>query len=188
RDARGAQPRGDGGVVGSTPALEDLGPAGGGHVDRGEDVLERQRHPGQRRRQPLPGGHRLIDDGGRGKRLVGRHVQEGVVAVVGGRDLVQAGLGDLDRRHLLGGDPGGQRRGVGSDDLVHSLSPRICGTAKRPSTAAGASASASACVRQGAGSSGRVTFTSLSGLSVASTPATSTACTWLTWLKMASSW
>ena len=49
---------------------------------------------------------------------------------------------------------------------VTRLSPRICGTAKRPSTASGASASASCWVRHGVDSSGRVTLTSLSGLSV----------------------
>ena len=74
------------------------------------------------------------------------------------------------------------------DDVRHWLSPRICGTAKRPSTASGASASASCWVRHGVVSSGRVTLTSLSGLSVGSTPVTSTAWIWLTWVRMASSW
>ena len=43
-------------VVRRRPALEDLRPAGGRHVGGGEHVLERQRHPGQRRRQLLAGG------------------------------------------------------------------------------------------------------------------------------------
>ena len=76
-------------------------------------------------------------------------MQERAVAFVGGRDLVQVGLGDLDRGHLAGGDPGGQRGRVGSDQLAHWLSPRICGTAKRSSAARGAAASASAWVRPG---------------------------------------
>ena len=56
RDAGRAQPRGHGGVVGRTPALEDLRAAGGGHVDAGEHVFEGQRDPGQRRDRLLPGG------------------------------------------------------------------------------------------------------------------------------------
>ena len=55
---------------------------------------------------------------------VGRHVQESVVAVVGRLDLIQARLGDLDRRHLFGGDPGGQRGGLGPDDLVPLAVPQ----------------------------------------------------------------
>ncbi len=58
RDARGAQPRGDGRVVRRAPALEDLRAAGGGHVDAGEHVLEGQRDPGQRRCRLLAGGQR----------------------------------------------------------------------------------------------------------------------------------
>ena len=129
---------------------QDLGSAGGGHVCGGEDVLERQRHPGQRGCRLLAGGQRLVDGGRGAQRRVGRHVQEGVVALVGCLDLVQAGPGDLDRRQLLGGDLGGQRRCVEPDDVCHWLSPRIWGTAKRPSTAAGASASAS-CLREAGG-------------------------------------
>ncbi len=60
RDARRPQPRGDRGVVRRRPALEDLRTTGGRHVGGGVHVLERQRHTGQRRRQRLPGGHRLV--------------------------------------------------------------------------------------------------------------------------------
>src|SRR5690606_41734750 len=49
RDTGGTQPGGQGGVIGRHPALEDLRPAGGGHIGRGEHVLECQRHTGQRR-------------------------------------------------------------------------------------------------------------------------------------------
>ncbi len=70
-----------------------------------------------------------------------------------------------------------------SSSAAHSASPRIRGTANRPSTAFGASASASSWVRHGSTVSGRNTLTSLSGLPVGSTPVTSTAWIWLTWLE-----
>ena len=57
-----------------------------------------------------------------------------------------------------------------------------------PSTAFGASANASSWLRHGSTTSWRKTLTSLSGLPVGSTPVTSTAWIWLTWLRMASSW
>ena len=66
----------------------------------------------------LDGG---VDAGGGGQRLVGGHVQEGVVALVGGGDLVQAGLGHLDRGQLPGGDLGAQRGGVEPDHVAHLL-------------------------------------------------------------------
>ena len=48
---------------------------------------------------------------------------------------------DLRRRHLLGGDLGAQRRRVEPDhSAAHSASPRMRGTANRPSTALGACA------------------------------------------------
>ena len=66
---------------------------------------------------------------------------------------------------------------------AHSGSPRIRGTANRPSADFGACASASSCDNPGSTTSGRVTLTDFSGLSVASTPVTSTAWIWLTWLE-----
>src|SRR5579875_2561290 len=115
-------------------------------------------------------------------------MQKGVVPIVGCLDLIEACPGELGGRQLFVGDLGGQAGGVEPDDVGHCGSPRILGTAKRPSTASGAWASASCWVRHGVISSGRVTLTSLSGLPVASTPVTSTAWIALTWVRMASSW
>ena len=143
RYAGSAQPHRDRRVVRRHPALQDLRPAGGRHVGGGEHVLERQRDTGQRGRQLLAGGDGGVHPGGRGHRLLLRHVQEGLVTTVGLGDLIQTGPGDLGRRHLLGGDLGAQSRRVEPDHVSHSASPRIRGTAKRPSTALGASASAS---------------------------------------------
>ena len=80
---------------------------------------------GERLPSALAGGHRVVDGGRGGQCLLGRHVQKRVIPVVGGLDPVEAGPGDFRRRELPGGDLGGQRRGVGSDYLGHSLSPRI---------------------------------------------------------------
>ena len=65
RDPGGPKPRRHGGVVRRPPALEDLRPAGGGHVDRGEDVLECQRDAGQRRRGRGAGVERRVHQGRR---------------------------------------------------------------------------------------------------------------------------
>ena len=177
-------------VVGRRPALEDLRPAGGGHVGGGEDVLQRQRHPGQRRRQLLAGRDRGVDAGGRGQRLLLRDVQERVVLAVGVGDPVQAGPGHLGRRHLLGGDLGAQRRGV-QPDQRRSLTrppPESAGRRTGPRPTSGACASACSCDSHGSTTSGRVTLTAFSGLSVASTSVTSTAWIWPTCSRMASSW
>ena len=47
-DVGGAQPLDHGRVVRRPPALEDAGAAGGGHALHRQDVLQRQRHAGQR--------------------------------------------------------------------------------------------------------------------------------------------
>ncbi len=104
--------------------------------------------------------HDFEMDLGGGQRPFGRHMQKRVVQVVGGGDLVQMRLGDLGRGHLLGGDAGAQGRGVLADQ-AHSASPRMRGTANRPSSARGAAASASSCVRPGTTVSGRVTLRTL---------------------------
>ena len=114
-------------VVGRRPALQDLRPASGRHVRGGEHILERQRDTGQRRRQLIAGRHRGIDAGGRGQRLLLRDVQERVVLAVGLGDPVQAGPGDLDRRQLLGGDLGAQRRAASQPRIscvCHSALPQ----------------------------------------------------------------
>ncbi len=51
-------------------------------------------------------------------------------------------------------------RGGEAGEVHHASSPRICGTRKRPSSAAGAQASACSCVRPGRRSSARNTFSS----------------------------
>src|SRR6185312_6128594 len=198
--ARRAQPRCDGGVVRRRPTLENLRSASGRHVSGGEHVLERQRDAGQRRRQRLTCGHGGVHPGSLGQRPFLRNVQKRVVLLVCLGDLIQARTGRLGGRHLLGGDPGAQRGRVEADQFTavgssrkpliatHSASPRIRGTANRPSTAFGACASASSWVRHGSTRSARNTLTSLSGLPVGSTPVTSTAWIWLTWPRMASSW
>ena len=113
--------------------------------------------------------------------LIGRDVQERVIPLVGGLDLVQAGLRHLDRRHLAVRDLVGQCRGIEADQLASlrlppgSAAPR---TGRRPLRApppAPAPGSGTAERRRG-----RVTLTSLSGLPVGLTSVTSTACTWLT--------
>src|SRR5690606_17256728 len=89
RDARGAQLAGQGGVVGRHPALEDLRGAGGGHVGRGEHVLERQRSSGQRRGGGRTGGQRGVHRGGGLERALTGDVQEGVDLAVDLGDAVQ---------------------------------------------------------------------------------------------------
>src|SRR4029079_591575 len=104
RNPGGPQLGGEGGVVRRTPALEDLRPARRGHVGGGEHVLQRQRNPRKRGRQRLTGRNGRVDAVRGGQRLSSRDVKERVVALVGVGNLVQAGLGDLARRRLLGRD------------------------------------------------------------------------------------
>jgi hypothetical protein len=68
-------------------------------------------------RQVVTGGTRGIDPGGDGQRLIRGDMQEGVVALVGGGDLFQAGPRESDRGDLPGGDLGAQGRGVEADDI-----------------------------------------------------------------------
>src|SRR3954468_16082807 len=119
-----------------------------------------------------------VDVGGRGQRVLPGDVQERAILAVGFGDPVQACLRDLHRRQLLGGDLGAQRRSVQPGHVVvcaHSASPRIRGTAKRPSADLGACDSACSWDNPGSTTSGRVTLTDVNGLSVASTSVTSTA-------------
>ena len=95
-----AQLRGDRGVVGRGPALEDARPASGGHVHGGEHVLERERDAGQRRGRRGPGGQGLVNRARRSESGLGVDVQERVHPVVDGADAVEVRLGDLDRGHL----------------------------------------------------------------------------------------
>ena len=175
RDAGRPHPRGHRGVVRRHPALEDLRAAGGRHTHGGENVLERQRNSGQRRGQLLAGGHCRVHRGGGGERLLGRHMQEGVVALVGGGDLVQAGLGDLDRGQFLGRDLRAQRGGVEADRSRSRLLPQDL--RHREAALVGGRRLGQ---RLGLGQawrtrSGRVTLASCSGLPVGATSVTSTA-------------
>ena len=174
---------------GDAPALEDLRPARGGHVGGGEHVLERQRHPGQRRRQRLTGGDGGVD--GRPRRpaparprRAGTRGTRSSVAAIWSRQAWVTSVDDTSLAAILAPS-------VAASSRISSVTrppPGSAGrrTGRRPPS--GAAASACSCVRHGSTTSGRVTLTSLSGLSVASTPVTSTAWIWPTWARMASSW
>src|SRR5699024_3503626 len=107
--------------------------------------------------------------GGRCERGVGAHVEVGVDVAVHLGDPVQVRAGDLLRRRLTGGHRRGELGGTRPDQVAHASSPRICGTAKRPSSAAGACASASAWSSVGPTTSSRNTFDSGNGWLVAGT-------------------
>ena len=145
-------------VVRRAPALEDLRADGGRHALGGDDVLDRDRHAGQRA-ELLAGGPARVDRAGGGQRALGVDVQEGVHPVVDGGDPVEVGLGDLDRGGLAGRRSAGELGAViwsgrSCAAPLPSLpsarsSSRIRGTRNRPSSAAGAPASASSRVRHG---------------------------------------
>ena len=89
--ARIAQPPGDGGLIRRVPALEDLRPAGRRRPDGGEQVLDRDRHAGQRaerlaRRPPAVDVARLR------QRVLRGHVQERLDLAVNRGDAVQVRL------------------------------------------------------------------------------------------------
>ena len=120
-----AQPPGDGRLVGRVPALEDLRPAGGGRPDGGEQVLHRDRDPGQgaeRLARRPPAVHRA----GLRQRVLGVHVQERPHVAVYGGDPVQVRLGDFGRRHASCGHRGGQLGRGHRGQIVHRvpLTPR----------------------------------------------------------------
>ena len=72
--------------------------------------------------------------------------------------------------------------------IRHSGSPRICGTRNRPSSAAGAPASASSAVRHGCSSSTRNTLVSGTACDVGSMSAAATSCTRATAPRMTDNW
>src|SRR5690606_8540663 len=164
------------------PAIEHLRAGRGGQALGDHDVLDGDRHTGERV-QLLTGGATRIDVARGGERVLLADVEEGVEVAVHGRDAVQVSAGEL----LGGGLPGGERSGLGggaATDLVggaggvgHALShssPRICGTAKRPSCASGAPASASSCVRVSVTTCSRKTFVMAMGWEVAGTSSEAT--------------
>src|SRR5690606_3006202 len=150
---------GDGGVVRRAPALEDLRGGGGGHVDRGEDVLVRDRHPGERA-EPLPLRPALVDGAGLLERGLRRDVQERVDLRLDLGDAVEVRLGHLHGGDLAGRDHPAEFGGGLPDQLAHASSPRMRGTRKRSSSTAGAWSSACCGVRPGRTSSGRKTLVS----------------------------
>ncbi len=200
RDAGGAQPGGHRRVVGRHPALEDLRPAGGRHVGGGEDVLERQRHPGQRGRQLLPGGDGGVDAGGLASASSAATCRKAwyrsSVAAIWSRQAWVTSTEDSSLAAILRPSVAASRR----IELAHrtppppgSAAPR---TGRRPRPAPRRAP------RPGSGTARprrrRVTLTSASpvaalrppgaGCRSASTSVTSTAWIWLTCSKMASSW
>ena len=101
RQPGGLDPLDERRVVRRHPALEDLR-AGRGRLALGhDDVLDGDRHAGQRV-QLLARGAAGVDVGRGGERLVGVDVQERVHGAVDGGDAVQVGLRDLDAGHLAG--------------------------------------------------------------------------------------
>ena len=135
-----AQSARDGRVVRRPPALEDLRAARRRHALGRDDVLERERHAGQR--AELARRPRGVVDGLRGgQRAVGVDVQERVDPVVDRGDAVEVRLRDLDgadvspqaiaRRRLGGGQPG-QVRSRRSRLLVEDARAPGTGRPRRP--------------------------------------------------------
>ena len=128
-------------VVRRPPALEDARAAGRGHALGGDDVLERERHAGQRTERlarPAPG----VDAAGRVAGALGVDVQERVDGGVDGLDPGQVRVGHVERAGLPGGDGSSGLGGRQPDEIGHASSPRMRGTRNRPSSAAGAPDSA----------------------------------------------
>ncbi len=105
-----------GGVIGRDEVIEHLRAAAGAHAAGTEDVLQRQRQPGQR--ALVAAGTRLVGGIGRSQRLVAGHGDEGVEFAIQALDAVeQAGrelaagkvagleaLGEFRERHLVHGE------------------------------------------------------------------------------------
>ena len=111
------QPLDHRGVVRRTPPLEDLRPAGRGRTPHREDVLQRQRHSGERT-QRLAVGARAVDRICLGERELAVDVQEGVDGLVGALDAVEVRLAtsraDTSPPAIDRGDLGGARGSVRS--------------------------------------------------------------------------
>src|SRR5690606_28161151 len=136
----------------------DLRPRRGGHVDRGEDVLVRDRHAGERP-EPLTSGDALVHGAGLRERGLRVDVEERVDLAVDLGDAVEVGLDDLNGGDLAGCDKAAEFGGRLLDQ-AHASSPRIRGTRNRLSSTAGAPDSACSGVRPGRTSSGRNTLVS----------------------------
>ena len=164
-------------------------PAGGGHVRGGEHVLERERDAGQRRRGRAAGVERGVHQRGGLQRGVGGDVQEGVHV---GRRRPRSGRGGPARpRRPTPPGSGSSRPAPPRASRIssrHASSPRIRGTRKRPSSAAGAQASACSCVRPGRRSSARKTFCSGTACEVGGISSAATSPTRATAPRMTSSW
>src|SRR5690625_5637528 len=74
-------------------------------------------------------------------------MEESVQIGVHGADAVEVGAGEILRSGLAGGERSGLGGRAAADGVVHAhSSPRICGTANRPSSASCAPESACSCV------------------------------------------
>ncbi len=189
-------------VVGRHPAAQDPAAARGRQAPGRHHVLDRDRHAGERR-EPLARGAGGVDIGGVRQRLLrGRRAgRRGRRRRRARRRPGAVDLGDAvevrprrprrrtpRRRRALRRGRRRVRR-VRSSSVGHVSPPR--GSAAPGSAArstCGAPASASAGVRQGAGSSGRVTFVSGIGCEVAGTSSPASSRTAATASRMTSSW
>src|SRR5699024_4894703 len=141
----------------------------GGLALSDHDVLDGDGHAGQTV-DLLSGGAAGGDVPGGGERLVGGDVDGRAQGPVDGGDAVQVGAGELLGGALTGGARGGLGGGAGADDVGHAHpAPRTCGTAKRPSSAAGAPDSACSWVRVFSTTSSRKTLVMAMGWDVAGT-------------------
>ena len=126
----------DGGVVRGPPTFEDPRRTRGRQAARRHVVLDRDRHAGERAR--VGSGRDLgVDRVGRGACLVGEDEVERVDLTFARVDACQVLL-----EHVACGPRAGANGG-GDLDRGHGASPRMRGTRKRPSSAAGAAASTS---------------------------------------------
>ena len=124
---------------GGHPALEDLRAAGRRHALGGEDVLERERHAGQRA-ELLARGDPVLSTAAAAARARSVSTCRNACTARRPRRSGPGGLGDLDRGaspaaiapRQLGGGAAGSGRSV-----AHASSSRIRGTRKRSSSAAG---------------------------------------------------
>ena len=147
---------------GRPPALEDLRSGGGRHVGRGEHVLERQRHPGQRRRRAAC-RRRARRRPARPTRARPRAATcrnactAPSTAAIRSRCACATSTAETSRDVDLRGQLGGGHR----DQVSSPLRPPPPGSAARGSgrpRRPGAPASACSWVRPGRRSSGRKTF------------------------------
>ena len=150
-DPGGPQPRGDRGVVGRAPALEDLRARGGRHVVVVTTSLSASGTPGQRRRGRGAGGERARRPARPTaarprRRRAGTRARCPSTAAIRSRCACATSTAETSREWIFSASSAAVSR-VRSRSCS---SPRICGTRKRPSSAAGAPASACSWVRPGA--------------------------------------